>query len=69
MPEAAQYTITIYSIHGTLLMESIGQATAGVSSIPVQLGQNPTGVYIYRVSANINGMNTLIGTGRMTLIK
>ncbi len=69
MPEAAQYTITIYSIHGTLLMESIGQAAAGVSTIPVQLGQNPTGVYIYRVSANINGRNTLIGTGRMTLIK
>ncbi len=69
MPEAAQYTISVYSVHGSLLMEEVGQANAGVSNIPIQMGQNPTGVYLYRVSALVGGQTTLVGTGRMTLIK
>ncbi|MBO6795355.1 MAG: T9SS type A sorting domain-containing protein [Balneolaceae bacterium] len=69
MPEAAQYTISVYSVHGNLLLEEVGQANTGVSNISVNMGQNPTGVYLYRVTAMVNGQSTLIGTGRMTLIK
>jgi mono/diheme cytochrome c family protein len=69
MSESAQYTISVYSIHGQLLMEHIGFANSGVANIPIHMQYNPTGVYLYKVSILINGQTNVIGTGRMTLIK
>lgn len=69
LPQSAQYTISIYSVHGQLLMEEIGLANAGLASITVDLRNNPTGVYIYQVSAVVDAQTRVIGTGRMTLIK
>ena len=69
LPESAQYTISIFSVHGQLLSEEVGFANAGVASIAVNMQNNPTGVYLYQVSAVVNGQTNLIGTGRMTLIK
>ena len=69
LPESAQYTISIFSVHGQLLLEEVGFASAGVASISVDMQTNPTGVYLYHVSAVVNGQANLIGTGRMTLIK
>ncbi len=69
MSEPAQYTISIYSIHGQLLMEEIGFANSGVASIPIDMQYNPSGVYLYQISIFDNGTTKVIGTGRMTLIK
>jgi mono/diheme cytochrome c family protein len=69
LPESAQYTISIFSVHGQLLMEEVGFASAGIASISVDMQTNPTGVYLYQVSAVVNGQTNMIGTGRMTLIK
>ena len=69
MPQATQYTISIYSVHGNLLMEEVGQGNAGVTTATVRMSESPTGVYLYRITASVNGQSLLIGTGRMTLIK
>ncbi len=69
LPESAQFTISIFSVHGQLLLEEVGFANAGVASISVDMQNNPTGVYLYQVSAVVNGQTNMIGTGRMTLIK
>ena len=69
VPVASQYTIAIYTVHGQLISEHTGNATAGLESVNVDLANNPTGVYIYRVTAAVNNRRFLIGSGRMTLIK
>ncbi len=69
VPVATQYTVSIYSINGQLITEQIGNASAGRVQVPVNLGSNPSGLYLYRVSAQMNGATRLIGTGQMTLIK
>ncbi len=69
VPVAAQYTIAVYSVHGQLISEHIGSASAGTVQVPVNLSGNPTGIYFYQVSAQVNGVSLLIGTGQMTLIK
>lgn len=69
VPFATQYTISIYSVHGQLVSELVGNASAGRVQVPVNLSASPTGTYIYKVTAQNNGASRLIGTGRMTLIK
>lgn len=69
VPVATQYTISIFTVHGQLISEQVGNVSSGRAQIPVNLSGNPTGIYLYRVSAQSNGINQLIGTGRMTLIK
>lgn len=68
-PEAVQYTISIYTVHGMLVGEQVGNVATGKHSVPVNLTNSPTGMYIYRLSVLRNGVNELLGTGRMTLIK
>lgn len=69
VPVSTQYTISIYTIHGQLISEQTGNVLAGRAQVPVNLSGNPTGIYLYKVTARTSGTNTLIGTGRMTLIK
>ncbi|MBO6522523.1 MAG: T9SS type A sorting domain-containing protein [Balneolaceae bacterium] len=69
VPVATQYTVSIYSINGQLITEQVGNASAGRVQVSVNLGANPSGMYFYRVSAQMNGATRLIGTGQMTLIK
>lgn len=69
VPVASQYTISIYTLHGQLVSELVGNASAGRVQVPVNLGTNPSGMYIYRVSAQVNGASRLVGTGQMTLLK
>tara|TARA_R110000868_G_scaffold259361_5_gene517311 strand:- start:74145 stop:74801 length:657 start_codon:yes stop_codon:yes gene_type:complete len=69
VPFATQYTISIYTMHGKLIAEQIGNVSAGRVQIPVNLNGNPTGTYLYKVTALSNGATQFIGTGRMTLIK
>ena len=69
LPESAQYSISVFTLTGRLLMEQVGYANAGVASISVDMRSNPTGIYLYQVSAVVNGKVHFIGTDRMTLIK
>ena len=69
LSESVQYTISVFSVHGQLLMEEVGFADAGIATVSIDMQNNPTGVYLYQVSAVINGQTSMIGTGRMTLIK
>lgn len=68
-PVSTQYTIQIYTVHGQLISEETGTVSAGLASVNVNMGQNPTGVYMYRITATVNSGTLLIGSGRMTLIK
>ena len=52
-----------------LVGEQVGNVATGKHSVPVNLTNSPTGMYIYRLSVLRNGVNELLGTGRMTLIK
>ena len=69
VPQVSQYTIAIYTITGSLLMEQVGTTSAGEARVSVNLGANPSGMYIYKVTAISNGFTHLVGTGTMTLIK
>ncbi|GAB5410081.1 MAG: hypothetical protein BalsKO_24460 [Balneolaceae bacterium] len=69
VPVATQYTISVYTIHGQLIAEQVGNVAAGRAQVPMNLAGNPTGIYLYKVTALTNTGAQLIGTGRMTLIK
>lgn len=69
VPQAASYTISIYSVHGMLIKEQAGTASAGEVGVTVDLTANPTGVYLYQITAFSNGVKHMVGTGQMTLIK
>ncbi len=69
VPVSTRYTITVYSVHGQLLSEQVGNANPGLVRATLNMAKNPSGIYIYRVNAQVNGIDQLIGTGRMTLIK
>lgn len=69
VPQAVQYTISIFTAHGQLVSEQVGSASAGRVQVPINLAASPTGMYIYKVTAIQNGSRFLIGSGKMTLIK
>lgn len=69
IPVSTQYSIQIYSIHGELISEQTGNVSAGLAQVNLDMALNPSGVYIYRVTAIVNNSRLLIGSGRMTLIK
>ena len=68
-PVAAQYTISVFTVHGKLISEHVGSISAGVATIDLNMASNQTGVYFYKVVAVSNNQARLVGTGRMTLIK
>jgi len=69
LAESAQYTISVFSVQGQLMMEEIGFASVGISTSVIDMKTYPTGVYFYKVTASVNGQDHLVGTGKMTLIK
>lgn len=69
VPVATQYQVSVYSIQGQLVSEQVGNVSAGRVNVAINLGANPSGLYFYKVVAQNNGVNQLIGTGRMSLIK
>lgn len=69
VPEVSQFRIAVYNANGQLVLEKNGTATVGVREESVNLSANPSGVYFYRVSAIASGQRTLIGSGKMTLVK
>ncbi|MEX0719600.1 MAG: T9SS type A sorting domain-containing protein [Balneolaceae bacterium] len=69
VPESASYTVSVYALHGALVTELAGKTSAGSVSVSVNFGDEPSGIYFYKVTASANNNRYLIGTGRMTLVK
>lgn len=69
VPVSTRYTITTYSVHGQLLSEQVGNANPGLVRATINMANSPSGIYIYTVKAQVDGVEQIIGTGRMTLIK
>lgn len=69
VPEAVSYNISVYSISGALVKEAVGRSSAGNVSVNLNFGDEPSGIYIYKVIASVNETNYLLGSGRMTLVK
>lgn len=69
VPQTTQYTISIYSVTGILVADIEGSAQAGQTSIRVDMSNQASGIYIYKVFASTNSTRYLLGSERMTLIK
>lgn len=70
VPEPATYTVSVYTVHGKLIMEQTGRVSTGLADVNLDLRNNPTGMYIYQIRAMLTASQQLLtGTGRMTLIK
>ncbi len=68
-PVSSDFQITIYNANGQLVQSINGRASAGTKEQSVDLTNQSSGVYFYRVRAFSNGSLNLVGSGKMTLIK
>jgi hypothetical protein len=69
MPFAATYTVSVYSVLGTLISENVNQSSAGRVTVNLNMDGMPSGIYFYTVKAQSNGVSYLIGSSSMTLLK
>lgn len=69
VPQAVNYTISVYNIAGVLVKEYSGKISAGTESVNLDFASDPSGVYFYNLTAVANQQRYLIGSGKMTLIK
>lgn len=69
LPEASDFQITIYNANGQLVQTLDGRAGAGIKDQSIDLTDQSSGVYFYRVRATTNNLSILIGSGKMTLVK
>lgn len=63
-PVASTYTLTVYNILGQRVGGFTGSAAAGVVSLQWDAGDNPSGVYFYRLSAG-----NFTATRKMVVLK
>jgi hypothetical protein len=69
LSESADFQITIYNANGQLVQTIDGRAGVGVRDQSVDLTDQASGVYFYRVRATTSSFSALIGSGKMTLVK
>lgn len=69
VPEAVSFQIKIYTVHGALVEEIVGNAAPGEASVIIELNNQPSGVYFYQVIAASGNEKYLLGSERMTLVK
>lgn len=69
VPVSSNFQITVYNANGQLLASINGKASAGIKSQSIDLTNQASGVYFYRVKAIFKGVSSFIGSGKMTLIK
>jgi len=69
LPVSADFQITIYNANGQLVQSINGRASSGTKEQSIDLTNQSSGVYFYRVRAFSNGISNLVGSGKMTLIK
>ena len=68
-PISSEFKITIYNANGQQVNSLVGRAVVGQNAFSVNLSDQPSGVYFYRIRMNSNASNGMIGSGKMTLIK
>lgn len=66
---AIDFQITIYNANGQRVKMINGRASLGLNEQVIDLTNQTSGVYFYRVRAITNGTKSLIGSGKMTLVK
>lgn len=69
LPAVTEFKITIYNANGQLIRAILGSGNAGLKEQSIDLSNQSSGVYIYRIRAFTNGQSNLVGSGRMTLVK
>lgn len=69
LPQAATYEVKIYTAHGALIKKITGTAAVGTTNLRVDLNNQPSGIYLYQVTANTGNEKYLLGSKRMALIK
>ncbi|HAH52074.1 MAG TPA: hypothetical protein DF712_11275 [Balneola sp.] len=68
-PVSSEFKITVYNANGQQVNSLIGRAVVGQNDFSVNLSDQPSGVYFYRIRAISDASSSLIGSGKMTLIK
>ncbi|MBO6571867.1 T9SS type A sorting domain-containing protein [bacterium] len=68
-PVSSEFKITVYNANGQQVNSLIGRAVVGQNDFSVNLSDQPSGVYFYRIRSISNASSSLIGSGKMTLIK
>lgn len=68
-PVSSEFKITVYNANGQQVNSLVGRAVVGQNDFSVNLSDQPSGVYFYRIRSISNASSSLIGSGKMTLIK
>ena len=69
VPEAVSYQLKIFTVHGALVEEITGNASAGETSVQVSFTNQPSGIYFYQLIAVTGDERYLLGSEKMTLVK
>jgi mono/diheme cytochrome c family protein len=68
-PVSTEFRITVYNANGQQVNSLAGTAVIGQNNFSVNLSDQTSGVYFYRIRAISNVSSSMIGSGKMTLIK
>ncbi|MBO6622767.1 MAG: T9SS type A sorting domain-containing protein [Balneola sp.] len=68
-PVSSEFKITVYNANGQQVNSLVGRAVVGQNDFSVNLTDQPSGVYFYRIRVISNVSSSMIGSGKMTLIK
>ncbi|MEO1021953.1 MAG: T9SS type A sorting domain-containing protein [Bacteroidota bacterium] len=68
-PVSSRYSIEVFSVSGQRIAEQSGTASIGNNSVPLNLINQPSGMYLYRVMLLSGDRILSSAMGRMTLIK
>lgn len=68
-PVSSEFKITVYNANGQQVNSLVGRAAVGENDFTVNLSDQPSGVYFYRIRSISNASSSMIGSGKMTLIK
>ncbi|MFN1834767.1 T9SS type A sorting domain-containing protein [Balneola sp. MJW-20] len=66
---AGEYRLSIFNVAGVKVGEYSGRAATGSTNIAVQMNDQPTGVYFYRLNLITAGNRSVTADGKMTLIR
>ena len=69
VPSAVSYQLKVYTAHGALVEEIVGNAAAGVTSVKVDFNNRPSGIYIYQLIVIQGDQRYMMGSQKMTLVK
>ncbi|MEP1141177.1 MAG: T9SS type A sorting domain-containing protein, partial [Balneola sp.] len=67
-PISTNYRITVYNANGQLVSTIDARSSIGLNENSINLTNQTSGVYFYRIRSTSGIANSLIGTGKMTLI-